>query len=88
MKARLWLPILYIVVAVYLVFGPPGAAGHGGGGNLFFYISLPFGFVSILVERFFHSGELAVLSCVIGGVVQYLALGYLIDRFIAPRNPA
>ena len=86
MRARLWLPILYLIVAGSLVFGPPGAAGHGGGGELFFYISLPVGFVSILVQHLFNSGELAVLSCFLGGVIQYLAIGYVIDRFSASRR--
>jgi len=86
MRARLWLPILYLIAAGYLVFGPPGAAGHGGGGEVFFYISLPFGFVSLLVESLFKSGELAALSCFLGGVIQYFAIGYVIDRFIASRR--
>jgi hypothetical protein len=86
MRVRLWLPILYIIAAGYLVFGPPGAAGHGGGGELFFYISLPVGFVSVLVQNLFNSGELAVLSCFVGGVIQYVAIGYVADRFIASRR--
>ena len=86
MRVRLWLPILYAIAAGYLVFGPPGAAGHGGGGEVFFYISLPVGLVSLLVENLFKSGELAVVSCFIGGLIQYLIIGYLVDRFIASKR--
>lgn len=80
MKARLLLPILYAIVAAYLVLGPPGAAGHGQGGEVFFYLSLPIGLISILAQNVFKSGELAVLSCFLGGLVQYALIGYLIDR--------
>lgn len=86
MRVRLWLPILYVIAGAYLVFGPPGAAGHGGGGEPFFYISLPVGFVSVLVQNLFKSGELAVLSCFIGGLIQYFLIGYVADRFIASRR--
>ena len=83
MRVRLWLPILYLVVAGYLVFGPPGGAGHGGGGEIFFYISLPAGFISLVVEEVFHSGLSMVLSCALGGIIQYFVIGYVIDRFTA-----
>lgn len=86
MRVRLWLPILYIIAAGYLVFGPSAAAGHGGGGEAFFYISLPAGFVSLLVQNLFKSGELAVLSCFVGGLIQYFVIGYIADRFIASRR--
>jgi hypothetical protein len=86
MRAQLWLPILYVIVAGYLVFGPPGAAGHGGGGEVFFYMSLPVGFISLLVQSLSKSGELTALSCLIGGVIQYFIVGYAIDRLVATRR--
>jgi len=86
MKFRFVLPILYAVVAVYLLFGPPGAAGHGPGGEVFFYVSFPLGLISILAENMFKSGELAVLSCFLAGVVQYALIGYLIDRMTKKRK--
>jgi hypothetical protein len=88
-RVRLWLPILYVIVAAYLVFGPPSGAGHGSGGEGFFYISLPAGLISLLVQNLFNSGEMAVLSCFLGGVIQYAVIGYLIDRLItSPKSRA
>ena len=86
MKARFLLPIIYGIVSLYLLLGPPGAAGHGPGGEVFFYISLPLGLISILAENMFKSGELAVLSCFLAGVVQYALIGYLIDRMTKKRK--
>jgi hypothetical protein len=79
-RVRLCLPILYVIAAVFFVFEPLGAAGHGSGGEVFFYISLPLGFISLVVQDLTNSGEIAVLSCLIGGVIQYALLGFLIDR--------
>ena len=80
MRVRLWLPILYVIAAAYLVFGPPSGAGHGSGGEAFFYISLPAGLISLLVQNLLNSGEMALLSCFIGGIIQYATIGYVIDR--------
>jgi len=86
-RARLWLPILYVIAAVFLVFGPPGGAGHWKGGEVFFYISLPAGLISLWVQNSFSSGEMAVLSCFLGGVIQYALIGFLIDRLVtSPRT--
>lgn len=86
-RARLWLPILYVIAAVFFVFGPPGGAGHGSGGEVFFYISLPVGLISLLVQNLSNSGEMAVLSCFLGGVIQYVLIGFLIDRLVmSPRT--
>jgi hypothetical protein len=79
-RARLWLPILYVIASAFLLFGPPSGAGHGSGGEVFFYISLPAGLISLLVQNLFTSGEMAVLSCFLGGVIQYTVMGYVIDR--------
>jgi hypothetical protein len=83
---RLCLPILYVITAGYFVFGPPGAAGHGEGGEPFFYISLPAGLISLLVQKLANSGEIVALSCFIGGLAQYFAIGYVIDRLIGSRR--
>ena len=88
-KVRVWLPILYLIVALYFVFGPPSGAGHGSGGEAFFYISLPAGLISLLVQNLFNSGELALLSCFLGGIIQYATIGYVIDRLSsASKNRA
>jgi len=39
-----------------------------------------------LAENMFKSGELAVLSCFLAGVVQYALIGYLIDRMTKKRK--
>jgi len=85
-RVRLWLPILYFIVSAFLIFGPPSGAGHGSGGEVFFYISLPSGLISLLVQNLFNSGEMAVLACFLGGVIQYAAVGYLIDRLITSQK--
>ena len=77
------------MAAAYFVFGPPSGAGHGGGGEGFFYISLPGALISLPVQNLFKSGEIAVLACFLSGVIQYAAIGYLIDRLItSPKTRA
>lgn len=89
MRVRLWLPILYVIAAAYLVFGPPSGAGHGGGGEGFFYISLPAALISLPVQNLFKSGEVAVLACFLSGVIQYAVIGHVIDRLItSPKKRA
>jgi hypothetical protein len=81
---RLLLPATYIAASAVLltVFG---GAGHGRGMTAFYYLGLPLSYISLLVEDVFRSGELAMLSCLTGGVVQYFLLGLLLDRFIRAK---
>ena len=81
LRAKIWLPLLYVIVAALFLFGLSGA-GHGRGAEGFFYISLPLGAVSLLVERHFSSVELPVLVCFLGGLIQYVAIGYFLDRLV------
>lgn len=80
MKATFVLPSVHAMVSAFLIFRPLGGAGHGPGGEVFFYISLPAGFLSIAAQDLFKSEVLSVLCCFFGGVSQYALLGYLIDR--------
>jgi hypothetical protein len=77
--AKIWLPIIYGIVAAFLIFALSGA-GHGNGPELFFYVSLPSGAISLLIEKYTKSAELPVLACFLAGLIQYSAIGYVIDR--------
>lgn len=81
---RLLLPVIYIAVAAVLlsVFG---GAGHGWGITAFYYLGLPFSYISNIVEDVFHSGELAMLSCLVGGLAQYFLLGLMLDRWFGSK---
>lgn len=79
------LPLLYLVLSIVLLLGF-GNIGHGKGIEVFFYVSLPAGFVSNLVEATFRSGESALLSCFLAGLVQYAVIGYLFDAFRRRRK--
>lgn len=87
MKLRLtWiLPLLYLVLSIVLLVGF-GNIGHGKGIEMFFYVSLPAGFLSNLVEVTFKSGELALMSCFLAGLTQYAVIGYLCDAFRRKRK--
>lgn len=78
MRLRFVLPILYSVAALVLVVGF-GGVGHGKGIELFYYLSLPSGAISTLVERTLQSGESEMVSCFLAGLIQYFLLGYLLD---------
>lgn len=92
MKVRLTYPLVfatsYLIISTVLltVFG---GAGHGWGLSAFFYVGLPLSYLSLIVEDYSKSGELAMLSCLLAGLVQYALLGYvaqkLIDIFAARR---
>ena len=79
LRAKVWLPILYAVIAGFFLFGL-GGAGHGNGPEGFFYISLPLGLLSLLVERYFGNPALPVLACFMAGLIQYWTIGYFLDR--------
>lgn len=78
MRLRFVLPIVYSVAAFVLVVGF-GGAGHGKGIEVFYYLSLPSGAISIVVERSLRSGEFAMISCFLAGLIQYFLVGYLLD---------
>jgi hypothetical protein len=75
---RLILPLLYFIASAVSLVGF-GRAGHGDGGEMFYYISLPSGAISLVVDKGFKSGEAAMLSCLLAGVLQYFLLVYLLD---------
>lgn len=76
MKLRYLLPLLYVVASLFfLVF--LGGAGHGHGGDLFYYISLP----ACLIVNHSDTGA-AWWLCVLASLIQYATLGYLLERLI------
>ena len=89
MKKKVLVPILF--VAIYLVTSTIlltvfGRAGHGWGITAFYYISFPFSYISVIIEDVSKSGELAMLSCLLAGILQYALLGYLAQRFIKVKS--
>ena len=74
MKLRYWLPLVYFVAGMCLVF-VFGGAGHGWGGEAFFYIGLP---VSLLAE---NTKENVIWSFVFG-IIQWGLVGYVIERLV------
>jgi hypothetical protein len=76
------LPIIF--VTVYLIASALiyAALGEGWGTLVFFCLGLPLSYVSVFVKDAFHNGELAALSCLLAGVLQYALLGYLAQRFL------
>ncbi len=85
MKLRFTFPILYVIVSAVSVIGF-GRVGHGRGTEVFFYVSLPSGAISLVVEKSLRSGEWAVLSCFLAGVIQYFVVGYLFDLWLARKR--
>jgi hypothetical protein len=79
------LPLLYFIASAVLLVGF-GRAGHGDGGEIFYYISLPSGAISRVVDESFKSGEAAMLSCLLAGLLQYFLLGYLLDFWLRRRR--
>ena len=85
MKLRFTLPILYVVVSAVSVIGF-GRVGHGRGTEVFYYVSLPSGAISLLVEKSLRSGEWAVISCFLAGLIQYFVVGYLFDLWLGRKR--
>jgi hypothetical protein len=77
MKITFALPCAYTVAGLCLVF-LFGGAGHGWGGEAFFYIGLP---VSLVAE---HMKENVVWALILGSI-QWAVVGYLIDRWVKRR---
>lgn len=78
MKLRFWIPLAYSVAGLCLVFGF-GGAGHGWGGEAFFYLSWP---AALLVE---NTKEI-VLWCLVVGNVQWAIVGYIAERLLWRRT--
>jgi hypothetical protein len=85
LKLRFTLPILYIIVSAVSVIGF-GRVGHGRGTEVFYYVSLPSGAISLIVEKSLRSGEWAVISCFLAGLIQYFVVGYLFDLWLGRKR--
>ena len=85
MRLTLVLPLAYSILSVVLV-AAFGNIGHGRGIEIFYYLSLPAGFLSNLVEVMFRSGELALLSCFLAGLLQYTLVGYAFEIYRERRR--
>ena len=70
MRLRFILPMTYVLLSVGMLVAF-GNIGHGNGLELFYYISLPSGAISNVVERSLRSGEWALLYCFVAGLIQY-----------------
>jgi FtsH-binding integral membrane protein len=85
-KAKIRVPLLFVIV--YLVFGALfltvcGAVGHGWGVTAFYYLGFPLSYVANLAGDFFDSGEVAMATCALAGIVQSALLGYLVQRLLS-----
>ena len=78
MKLKIWLPLTYSVAGLCLVF-IFGGAGHGWGGEAFFYLSWP---AALLVE---NTKEI-VLWCLLIGNVQWAIIGYIAERLLRRKT--
>ncbi len=65
-------PIGYLLTACYLVFGPPGEAGHGYGVELAYRLALP---ASLLLP---DTGGFYILLFL--GLCEYALIGFTLDR--------
>jgi len=74
MKLTFWLPIGYSIAGLCLVF-VFGGAGHGWGGEAFFYLSWP---AALLVEK----TEEVVFWCLLVGNAQWAIAGYIAGRLV------
>ena len=74
------LPCAFVLASVYLVLGPPGAAGHGWGIQASWRLALP----AVLV----FGQDCTLAGIVIAGVVQYALLGLLVSLFLARSRRA
>ena len=79
MKFRFWIPIVYSVAGLCFIF-LFGGAGHGWGGEVFFYLSGP---AALLVE---NTKEI-VLWCLLVGNLQWAIIGYIVELLLK-RNRA
>ncbi len=78
MKWRFLLPAAYIVVGLVLVF-LFGGAGHGWGGEAFFFLSVPAAFL-------IQNTKEIVLWCFLVGIIQWTLIGYFVERLLAKRS--
>ena len=82
-KLQFILPILLVTVYLilsYLFLGPFGGAGHGWGIGAFMDISLPAILLAIAIDGLYPHHDLDFWLGLLGGVVQYALLSYLLGR--------
>jgi hypothetical protein len=85
LKKHFLLPVIFVSVyltASALLLSVFGGAGHGWGITAFYYLGLPLSYISIILGDAFNSGEVAMLSCLLAGIVQYALLGYLVQVLV------
>jgi hypothetical protein len=89
MKLQIILPILYLIAALFLFFGPPGGAGHGWGLEASYYLSMPAAFLVVLLTTiipFTGVPIFAIFLLFLSGTAQYFFLGRLLDKLAARRR--
>ena len=79
MKFRFLVPLIYLIISLALLF-LFGGAGHGGGIEAFYYVSLP---AVLLVQR----AREGVIWGLLAGILQWGLIGYFIDRFLVRHPP-
>jgi len=66
-------PLAYSMISVYLIFGPPGGAGHGWGIKIAYYLALP---ASVIMR---HQVQGVAYLLILLGIFQYAVIGLLAD---------
>ena len=87
MKFRFILPGLYLLVLLLFgVFFLKGAGGHGWNPfDFFVYITMPACLLLDLLPRAWgpQTGFLSFLLCALAGLVQWVIIGYLVDKLLS-----
>lgn len=86
MKYRFLLPAIYILlVCLFFVFFVKGAAHGWNPFGFVFYLTFPAGFLLELMPTSwsFRNGLLLLLLFMLVGLLQWILIGYLIDKLVA-----
>jgi hypothetical protein len=88
-KLRLLVPIalvLFYVIISFILLGPIGGAGHGAGIGVFLDISFPAVLLAIAIDQAFPHRDLTVWLALIGGVLQYGLIGYVVGWWLTRKR--
>jgi|SRR5215471_15730341 len=90
MRFRLILPGLYVLLLLMFgIFFVKGAGGHGGNPfDFVVYITMPSCLLLDLLPRAWgpQTGLFSFLLCALVGLMQWVIIGYLIDKLLSKRR--